>query len=930
MERKILKKMFHSIAIVGTITLSMFSCSDENIVENHEIGDKGVTVSFKVTSSQEEMLKQQQSMPATRAVIADRLQEQGLTLEDLKTRKLEVQGGGIDACLIETTVEGINPVQPTLGTRANIKTNIDANFSSLGYRSDISGFAPDTPEWFYNAPTQPNGTLVTPRPWAWIKPFARFYAVYPEAKTENKITLSPATYSGTPYVEFEVEKDVKKQKDLMTACSGEVKYETRGVAPETNLKFRHALTAVKFAVGQNLSWNKRITKVEIKNAYSKGKFILPSELDGTGPNTGWETSSLSTRQDFTLDLSSSPVNTNSNPNTVLTGNSNDNYTFYMIPQQLAGVTVVITLESTHAGSTAPNTISVPLQGSWKPGTTKTYKLSQNVSDWTYTLTVTDPPAALYDQTTTYNYGITSFRQAPDGTQQPLAWKVVKYQESTDGGLTWSAERDTKPTWLTALSKENGNGGSSAELGTGSLTKDITDRLIAYNKVLKDATPKGNAGNYWNLSNANGGNDIENTANCYLISAPGHYRIPLVYGNARTNNADYPHSYISNAPVTPGVLAGTGATVPDVVLHVFKDHKNLDITSPYINVQNAASPAKKASVVWSDQNNLIKPGSLSVTGNGANSFVQFEVTKDDIRSGNAVIAVKDNNNVIMWSWHLWFERPEVMNLISITNSKNKNFRITTRNLGYAFLKDEASTYNKPRIVKIKIQQANSNQYSYITITQNPGETKKERNTFYQWGRKDPSPGDDVTSKTLPVVSTPQTIGTVIQNPGTIYAVWSGQFDPYNTTYANTWSIESTDLNATGYPYGITRVYKTIYDPSPAGFHVPTSETFTGFAKTAANHFVFKNLINAEGDWDKGWHFHTTSSPTSPTVFFPASGESAMGYIQQIDENGQYWFAESMTSQTGSSTRFNSGILYLYNSNENAIRAHGHSIRPVVDE
>ena len=72
----------------------------------------------------------------------------------------------------------------------------------------------------------------------------------------------------------------------MTACSGHVHYSVQGTAPRTDLDFRHALTAIKFAVGQNLSINKTISKVEIRNALSKGKYTLSDKFDGTGAK--WE------------------------------------------------------------------------------------------------------------------------------------------------------------------------------------------------------------------------------------------------------------------------------------------------------------------------------------------------------------------------------------------------------------------------------------------------------------------------------------------------------------------------------------------------------------------------------------------------------------------------------------------------------------------
>ena len=41
-------------------------------------------------------------------------------------------------------------------------------------------------------------------------------------------------------------------------------------------------------------------------------------------------------------------------------------------------------------------ITVPLKGSWKAGTTRTYKLSEKNSSWTYTITATGPNAVAYN------------------------------------------------------------------------------------------------------------------------------------------------------------------------------------------------------------------------------------------------------------------------------------------------------------------------------------------------------------------------------------------------------------------------------------------------------------------------------------------------------------------------------------------------------
>ena len=106
------------------------------------------------------------------------------------------------------------------------------------------------------------------------EPNARFFAVYPSKEKYSSMTINNTTTAGSPNVDFTVKSNVADQVDLMTACTGDVHYATQGEHPTTNLNFRHALTAIRFAVGQNLSWNKTIDKVEIRNAVMASKYTL--------------------------------------------------------------------------------------------------------------------------------------------------------------------------------------------------------------------------------------------------------------------------------------------------------------------------------------------------------------------------------------------------------------------------------------------------------------------------------------------------------------------------------------------------------------------------------------------------------------------------------------------------------------------------------
>lgn len=890
-----MKNKLSTLLLAGVATLTMFSCVDnDNLNENN--GDNDALVSFGVNDVQTRAIAVSGGS-LTRGAI-----NPYLSSEDLAPQKLAVQGADAEKlCIIETTVEGVNPVQADAQTRANVIKNITENFSASGHRGTTEANITTKPEWFYNEPTFSNGKLVTPRKWSWAIPHARFYAVFPQVKNEyTKIKLSPETYEGSPYIEFEAETEVTNQKDLMTACSGHVHYSVQGTAPRTDLDFRHALTAIKFAVGQNLSFNKTISKVEIRNALSKGKYTLSDKFDGTGAK--WE--NLSDAKTFKLE--GLAVSTNQNPNAVLTGNDGDNYTFYMIPQELTGKNITVYVEFADGSK-----IESTLKGSWLAGTTKTYKLSEKNSTWEYTLETTNPANVAYNQDQSNNYFVTSYRNAPDGTKQPVKWKAVGFEEYDRATDSWTNLGTNKPTWLTAMSKENGEGGAIAEPGRATITKaDLKDRLTEYNMVLQTATEKGAAGNYYNLSNANGTDAIQNTANSYLISAPGYYRIPLVYGNAVKAGAANESSYKT---------AHTGADV----LSNFKDHLGNDITTPYINVQNTTNPATQASIVWMDQKDLVD--GLSVTNNGDKSFVNFHVSAANIKNGNAVIAVKSADGTIMWSWHLWFDHSDALSTIACTNHEGDNFKVTKNILGYTLYKWKSTSYESPRVARMKIEQEVGNgakKSAYITITQSPYAEREYSTALYQFGRKDAFPGTNTLYESTFVENGGNNISIVnaIQNPGTFYTDGNKWGTEYR--YFNLWSMQTTSQTDAS-----KTLVKTIYDPCPVGFSMPPLKTFSGVTTTGKTNTNNKD-INALGDWDQGWHFYAKDSSSPSTVYYPAIGSRTAnaGNLYGVKNRGYYWVGVPSSTSAGNNLDIRNTIVIPAN---NLNRAVGCSIRPVAE-
>ncbi|EGV31191.1 hypothetical protein HMPREF9431_01372 [Segatella oulorum F0390] len=924
------------LVAVGAAALLAAACADDDLATDKPNKHMGTTLAFNVSDVQMDALAQN-ATEQTRG-----LSMQPIPASYLAPRKIEATGSNPhDFCLIESTVEGLNPVKVDAKTRGTILTaSTLGTFSSIGYRA-ASAAAASNPStallWFHNEKTNPDGTLVNRYDWDWpVNVYGRFYAVSPEATAANGITFSPSNYAQVPYVDFEVKSNVIDQVDLMTACSGEVHYE-HGNDPTSNLKFTHALAAVKFSIGSNLS-PVIIKKIEVSGVKYKGRYKLPNKADGS--DAAWLSVDNATT---TVTLDGINVNAAEMPNTMLAGALNpatnpnnrpgrQNYTFLMIPQTLPAKGAANHAKVTIYYQDGPTTkhVSFPLTGEWKANTTQEYKLSQRNSTWEIRLSVAGTSKTFDYQGNLlmggHTFDVTSYRQSPDGTiQQAVPWKISKYEEwdyTLNGGTGgWVDRGTTKPDWLGDLT-DHGNGGTAAEAGnTAVKPATIIDKLAAYNQVLKDATPKGTATNPYNLANPSGNgarNFIEESANCYLISAPGHYCIPLVYGNSIKNNQRNTKAYQSSQP------AGT-----PYLLKTFKEHRNIDIVNPWIGQQQGGGP-DDAKIVWMDQPNLVRSSSLQIVHNP--DYLEFEVKKEDIRNGNAVIAVTRGGEVA-WSWHLWFDHADALNKITCKNYDGIIYKFTRNTLGQVYFKYEATSYDKPRKACITIEQQAANggvrASAPVVITQNPENKKEIATTLYQFGRKDALPGTDAIAQgSYSFDNTPggRSIGYAIQHPEKMFrSAETGMFNNYdwcNATYYNLWSIENT---TTG--YNDNAVVKTIYDPCPAGFKMPASNAFTGFT-TTGNNTGTPSQFNINGGWDYGWNFNNRITSPDATVYFPALGfrNSVNGSLISVGIFGGSWSAVPADTDHGCGLHFYSWEVYQKSSES---RAYAHSVRPVAD-
>ena len=125
-----------------------------------------------------------------------------------------------------------------------------------------------------------------------------------------------------------------------------------------------------------------------------------------------------------------------------------------------------------------------------------------------------------------------------------------------------------------------------------------------------------------------------------------------------------------------------------------------------------------------------------------------------------------------------------------------------------------------------------------------------------------------------------------------------------------------------------VLKTVYDPSPVGYTVPTPNAFTGFTTTGQNS-ENASEFNVEGDFAKGWLFYTKPNKAGTTMFFPASGYrlNSSGSLSYVTTSGFYWVAGPLDSDGGRYFYFSSDYVYPL---INAIRSFGLSVRPAMEK
>ena len=397
----------------------------------------------------------------------------------------------------------------------------------------------------------------------------------------------------------------------------------------------------------------------------------------------------------------------------------------------------------------------------------------------------------------------------DNKNTPLPCQVVEW--SVGDEATWTKEApDNIQNYPTSVVP------TSAQFGATYFVAPLPDTSVS-STALRSAY----AVSDYNLSNSTGAAAVENTANCYMVNAPGTYRLPLVYGNAIKAGADNTSAYYNPS------ASGTN------MFKRFRDYKDADITSPYIYTNN--TPADGC-LVWSDAFRLVENVALSADG----QWLTFEVPQEKIQQGNAIVAVRDASGQIIWSWHIWVTNYRLgNNLVTLTDfSKSNQYTSMPWPLGYCTV----ANYPTHKI-RVRWVQSETGLTYVHNLTINSG-AAPSNHTLYQFGRKDPmlpitrklrtnqtNSYDYIDKPAYTESSDPfafttdtgfATVGAAMQRPGVFFkqpATNTGWLQGY---YYNIWDATRTSAGR-----ATADVVKTVYDPSPAGYCLPPSDAYTNF-------------------------------------------------------------------------------------------------------
>ena len=292
-----------------------------------------------------------------------------------------------------------------------------------------------------------------------------------------------------------------------------------------------------------------------------------------------------------------------------------------------------------------------------------------------------------------------------------------------------------------------------------------------------------------------------------------------------------------------------------------------------NSAESVGAVAKAEVLWETDNTATAPeaGSIITDVDFAEGYVAFS-TPETLKPGNALIAVKDASDAILWSWHIWIPATPV----AVWDSEALcGAKMMDRNLG-ALVDTGASGDVDPLSIGL----------------------------YYQWGRKDPFPGSTEFVKSPAGAAVAGTAWTYHKELITTdYSV------AHPTEYASVPEVDDGVWNADD-PQDLWNTEdnkKTVYDPCPPGYRVPlydkslplwagSDEGFTYDGNRVSYgdfHFTVAGYIDC---WSAGYTYANTRTHIWASKWYDEK-RSTCAYFR-LDKDPKYYAQKYHKAKAGS--------------------------------
>lgn len=370
-------------------------------------------------------------------------------------------------------------------------------------------------------------------------------------------------------------------------------------------------------------------------------------------------------------------------------------------------------------------------------------------------------------------------------------------------------------------------------------------------------------------------------------------------------------------------------------------------STFIYTKNSAAAirpyAAKAEVIWEESAGFITSATISGT--------TMTVSKQADLYGNALIGIYDSGDNLLWSYHIWAPEDNPTNLAYTQTLSGDTYNVLSMPIG--------ATKN-------------------LTLSSSSADRLKGYGLFYQWGRKDPLGRQenysslksvyDKNGNTFSLTDSPYIIDIkdvllsytdvttdgpkshfmiryTIANPA-VYLVDKSQTLNYN------WAVENNNfLWGNPYPSGtypkMSQTYKSIFDPSPAGYRVAPADTWVNFTTTKANtnsYTKFNVVGNESFDWTwsdadankdahAGYSFYYQGLGIGPSHFYLYGGSRSSWNSSSYNNFAPHTTISSWSSAPSGTSSTYASSFSQYNTNispfNNSSRAQGIEVRCVAE-